>query len=104
METKREFLKKLGLLTVGGLVGGSLKSSQASESAGRLFPPKKSVGLQLYSLGRELTEDVPNGLKKVAEIGYSTAEAAGYREGKIYNYEIAEFKKLAEDAGLKVTG
>lgn len=104
METKREFLKKLGLLTVGGLVGGSFKTSQASESGSRLFPPKKSVGLQLYSLGRELTEDVPNGLKKVAEIGYSTAEAAGYREGKIYNYEIAEFKKLADDAGLKVTG
>lgn len=104
METKREFLKKLGLLTVGGMVGGSFKTSQASESGSRLFPPKKNIGLQLYSLGRELTEDVPAGLKKVAEIGYSTAETAGYREGKIYNYEIAEFKKLAEDAGLKVTG
>jgi sugar phosphate isomerase/epimerase len=104
METKREFLKKLGLLTVGGLVGGSLKTAQASSSHSTLFPSQKSIGLQLYSLGRELTEDVPNGLKKVAEIGYTTAEAAGYRERKIYGYDMAEFRKLADDAGLKVTG
>lgn len=104
METKREFLKKLGLLTVGGMLGGSLKTAQAASSTSRLFPSQKSIGLQLYSLGRELTEDVPNGLKKVAEIGYATAEAAGYRERKIYGYDMAEFRKLADDAGLKVTG
>lgn len=104
METKREFLKKLGLLTVGGMLGGSLKTAQASTAKSNLFPPKKSIGLQLYSLGRELTEDVPGGLKKVAQIGYATAEAAGYRERKMYNYEITEFRKLAEDAGLKVSG
>jgi sugar phosphate isomerase/epimerase len=104
METKREFLKKLGLLTVGGMVGGAMAPAAASNAKSNLFAPKKTVGLQLYSLGRELTEDVPNGLKKVVEIGYTNAEAAGYREGKIYNYEVPEFKKLAEDAGLKVTG
>jgi len=104
METKREFLKKLGLLTVGGLVGGTIKPAQASESNRRLFPAQKSIGLQLYSLGREFSEDVPDGLKKVAEIGYATAEAAGYRERKIYGYDMAEFRKLADDAGLKVTG
>jgi sugar phosphate isomerase/epimerase len=104
METKREFLKKLGLLTVGGLVGGTLKSAEASESKNTFFAAQKSIGLQLYSLGRELTEDVPNGLKKVADIGYATAEAAGYSERKIYGYDMAEFRKLAEDAGLKMTG
>ena len=104
METKREFLKKLGLLTVGGLVGGSFKTAGAAESKSILSPPKKSIGLQLYSLGRELTEDVPNGLKRVADIGYATAEAAGYRERKIYGYNMNEFRKLADDAGLKVTG
>jgi sugar phosphate isomerase/epimerase len=104
METKREFLKKLGLLTVGGIIGSSFKTAQASTAQSELFAPRKRIGLQLYSLGRELTEDVPNGLKKVAEIGYSTAEAAGYRERKLYNFEITEFRKIAEDAGLQVTG
>lgn len=104
METKREFLKKLGLLTVGGMVGGAMTPAVASGSKSNLPAPKKSVGLQLYSLGSELTDDVPNGLKKVVKIGYSTAEMAGYRDGKMYGYEMSEFKKLADDAGLKLTG
>jgi len=104
METKREFLKKLGLLTVGGVVAGSVSPVMASGSKSNLPAPNKSVGLQLYSLGKELTDDVANGLKKVAQIGYSTAEAAGYREGKIYGQEMSEFRKMADDAGLKITG
>jgi sugar phosphate isomerase/epimerase len=104
METKRDFIKKLGLITVGGMVGGSMSPAFASETKSNLFAAKKSIGLQTYSLGKELTEDVPNGLKKVAQIGYSTMEAAGYREGKMYGFDMAEFKNIAEGAGLKVTG
>lgn len=104
METKREFLKKLGLLTVGGMVGGTMSNAMASETNGNLFAPKKSIGLQIYSLGREFSEDVPNGLKKVAQIGYSTAEAAGYGNGKLYGIEPGEFRKMADGAGLKITG
>jgi sugar phosphate isomerase/epimerase len=100
MESKRDFLKKLGLITVGGIVAPSL----ASATGTKMSAPKKSVGLQLYSLGKELTEDVPGGLKKVARIGYSTIEPAGYRERKMYGFEMTEFRKMAEDAGLKVTG
>ncbi len=101
---KREFLKKMGLLTAGGVVGGSLAPAAASSMVSSGFAPKKIVGLQLYSLGKELTEDVPNGLKKVAQIGYSRAEAASYQGRKMYGYDLGEFKKVAEDAGLKVTG
>lgn len=104
METKREFLKKLGLLTVGGMVAGSVNQAKAVTSVTSSPAANKKVGLQLYSLGRELTQDVPGGLKKVAEIGYSTAELAGYGGGKFYGAELAEFKKMVADAGLKVTG
>jgi sugar phosphate isomerase/epimerase len=104
METKRDFLKKLGLIAAAGMVGGSVSKVLAAESKSNLFAPKKSIGLQTYSLGKELTDDVPNGLKKVAKIGYSTMEAAGYREGKMYGSAMAEFRKIADDAGLKVTG
>ncbi len=104
METKREFLKKIGLLTVGGVVAGSVNQAKAVTSVVSSPAAKKKVGLQLYSLGRELTQDVPGGLKKVAEIGYTTAELAGYGGGKFYGAELAEFKKMVADAGLKVTG
>jgi sugar phosphate isomerase/epimerase len=103
METKREFLKKLGLLTVGSVVGASyVKADTPKIGVSNLA--KKDIGLQLYSLGNELTDDVPAGLKRVVEIGYTSGEAAGYSNGKMYNYEMSEFRKIADDAGLKITG
>jgi sugar phosphate isomerase/epimerase len=104
METKRDFLKKIGLITVGGMMGGTMSPSLASAANSSLFAPKKSIGLQIYSLGKEFSDDVANGLKKVAQIGYSTIEAAGYRERKLYGVDMTEFRKMAEGAGLKVTG
>ncbi|WP_167616436.1 sugar phosphate isomerase/epimerase family protein [Maribellus sediminis] len=100
---KREFLKGLGLITAGGMVTSAINPLSAATSVSSL-PAKKKIGLQLYSLGKELTDDVPAGLKKVAKIGYATAEAAGYRERKMYGYDIAEFKKVADALGLKVSG
>ncbi len=103
METKREFLKKLGFLTVGSMVGGSMAKAASPRTNSTLLA-RKSVGLQLYSLGSELTDDVPAGLKRVVKIGFTSGEAAGYSNGKIYNYEMNEFRKIADDAGLKITG
>ena len=104
METKREFLKKLGLLTVGGIVGGSMTPAMASKSVSSSFAANKNVGLQIYSLGRELTADVPNGLKKIAGIGYNAIELAGYRDRKMGEISVEDYRKMAEDAGLKITG
>jgi sugar phosphate isomerase/epimerase len=64
----------------------------------------KQLGLQIYSLGQELSPDVPGGLKKVAQMGYTTLELAGYnQEGNIGKTPMKEFKKYADDAGLKIT-
>ncbi|MBN1819757.1 MAG: sugar phosphate isomerase/epimerase [Prolixibacteraceae bacterium] len=104
METKREFLKKLGLLTVGSMVAGSVSPVLASKSKNSMFAAGKSIGLQIYSVGRELTADVPAGLKKIADIGYKTIELAGYGNRKMGQYSVEEYRKLAEDAGLKITG
>jgi sugar phosphate isomerase/epimerase len=100
---KREFLRSMGLLAAGGVVGSALNPASAA-SVMSSPAAKKQIGLQLYSLGKELTDDVPGGLKKVSKIGYTRAEAAGYRDRKMYNYDVAEFKKIADDAGLKLTG
>ncbi|WP_297094280.1 sugar phosphate isomerase/epimerase [uncultured Draconibacterium sp.] len=98
---KREFLKKMGLLTAGGMVAGSLKPASAASMVGM---GKKEIGLQIYSVGRELAADVPNGLKKIKDIGYSTIELAGYRDRKMGEYSVEDYRKLADDAGLKITG
>ena len=105
METKRDFLKKLSLLAVGGIVAGSATPAVASNSNKNnpTSAAKKMIGLQIYSLAKELTDNVPDGMKKIAKIGYSTIELAGYRDRKMGQYEVAEYRKICDDAGLKIT-
>jgi sugar phosphate isomerase/epimerase len=96
MTNRRDFLRNASLLALGGAMGGSCSGSSAN--------PSKQLGLQIYSLGRELYTDVPGGLKKVAQMGYTTIELAGYSpDGKIGGVPMAEFKKYSDDAGLKIT-
>lgn len=103
METKRDFLKKLSLLTVGGIAAASTASALDKNSPSSSAAAKKLIGLQIYSLGKELTDNVPAGMKKIAEIGYSTIELAGYGNRKMGQYEVTEYRKIVEESGLKIT-
>jgi sugar phosphate isomerase/epimerase len=53
-------------------------------------------GIQLYTVGKELAQDMPGTLSKLAAIGYRSVESAGMG-GKT----AAEFRKALDDAGLK---
>lgn len=63
---------------------------------------EKSIGLQLYTVRKEINKDLIGTLKKVAEIGYNTIELAGYRNGQFYGKSPKEFKSMANDLGLKI--
>jgi sugar phosphate isomerase/epimerase len=103
MTNRRNFLRNASLLTLGGVLVGK------AERVGAIIPATaktnaKQLGLQIYSLGRELYPDAAGGLKKVAQMGYTTIELAGYSaDGKINGIAMADFKKYADDAGLKIT-
>jgi sugar phosphate isomerase/epimerase len=56
----------------------------------------KATGIQLYTVGKELSEDMGGTLAKIAAIGYRTVESAGMG-GKT----AAEFRKALDNAGLK---
>ncbi|MDR2496501.1 MAG: sugar phosphate isomerase/epimerase [Tannerellaceae bacterium] len=102
MTNRRTFLRNASLLTVGGLVAAG-QTGRAALSGSPSVDAKKQLGLQIYSLGQELGKDVPGGLKKVAQMGYTVLELAGYnKEGKIGAVTMADFKKYADDAGLKI--
>lgn len=106
MENRRNFLKKASLLTAGGLLAGKSGLASAADAANPIATTahaSKIIGLQIYSLFQELYEDVPGGLKRVGKMGYSTIELAGYGNGKINGIDMAEFKKMANDAGLTIT-
>lgn len=49
---------------------------------------REKMGLQTYSLGQELLQDMPNGLNRLAKAGYTDLEIFGYREdtGKFGDY------------------
>ena len=102
-ESKRDFLKKISLLTAGGLMAGNFAPVIASANTAPTVAGKKVIGLQIYSLMKELTDNVPEGMKKIKEIGYSTIELAGYGNRKMGQYEVSEYRKIVEDAGLKIT-
>ena len=54
------------------------------------------MGIQLYTVGADLTKDPPGTLKKIAQIGYTEVEIAGL--GKL---TATEFSNLLRDAGLR---
>lgn len=100
MNNRREFLRNVSLFTAAGLLAGKVGSAEAATPASTA---SKVIGLQTYSLSNELYADVPGVLKKLKKGGYSTLELAGYNNGKINDIPMAEFKKMADDAGLKIT-
>ena len=63
-------------------------------------PFKKDIGIQLYSIRDLVNKDLAGSLQKLAEIGYSTIETAGYQDGKFYGHEPSAFHELAGNAGL----
>lgn len=91
-------------MTAGGLLAGKASAAMVAPNAEAAPMPNasKSFGLQIYSLQQELYNDLPARLKEVKAMGYEKLELAGYGKGKIGKVDMMEFKKMAEDAGLKI--
>ena len=67
-------------------------------------PSKKEIGIQLWSVRKDMNADPAGTIAKLGEIGYSFVEAAGYKDGKFYGMEPAEFKALLEENGMTMKG
>ncbi|MDY3141686.1 MAG: sugar phosphate isomerase/epimerase, partial [Parabacteroides sp.] len=117
MINRRTFLKSASLLTIGGAVSQQLSASNRASANTFEYTAapqaKKQMGLQTYSLGSDLLKDLPNGLARLAKMGYTELELFGYKEdtGEFGTYskensifiKAKDYKKLAEDNGLKIT-
>jgi len=98
MTNRRNFLKQASMLAAGSIVGGSIFSGCTSPKV------KKHIGLQLYSLRDDVIElGIKPVLEIVAKMGYVNLETAGYNDGKIYNHEPSEFKKMVDGLGMRAT-
>lgn len=89
---RRDFLKTSGAIAASNFIYSFPVSANA----------KKLIGLQLYTVREDIREDLEGTLEKVADIGYNSVELASYSNGLFYGKKPAEFKKLANDFGLKV--
>ncbi len=63
---------------------------------------KGIIGLQLYSIREDMTNDPLGSLEKVSKMGYEYVEHANYVDRKFYGYSPAEFKKVLDSLGLKM--
>ena len=76
------------------LTGGMLATPALSQKMRR--PHGLPVGIQLYMVNNDLSKDPAGTLKKIAEIGYTEVETAGW--GKL---SAAQFRDLLRDVGLR---
>jgi sugar phosphate isomerase/epimerase len=65
-------------------------------------PVKKNIGLQLYSIRDSIMRDIPGAIAKVAKMGYTFVEPAGYGDGKFYGMTPADFKALCDKNNLPI--
>jgi len=94
--SRRDFLKK-GALAVAGtsVLSNTLFSCNPAK-------PKETVGVQLYCVRDDMSNDPLGTLTQLAEMGYKYVEHANYVDRKFYGYSASEFKKVLNDLGLKM--
>lgn len=88
--SRRMFLKRSAISTASVGMFVFLPERLIAESLA------KSAGIQLYTVGKELMQDLQGTLAKLAAIGYRTVESAGMA-GKT----AADFRQALDAAGLK---
>lgn len=90
----------LSVLVFIGITALLLQGMFSCDSA----PDEKFIGLQLYSVRADMSEDPVATVVAVGEMGYKFVEAAGYGDGQFYGMDPLEFKELCETNGLQFLG
>lgn len=93
MNSRRNFLKASGTFALGSLLLPNI--AEAAKRKG-----VKDVGLQLYTVRKEMLEDNVGTLKKIASLGYKEIESAASEKGYYYGLKSAEIKKICNDLGM----
>ena len=96
---RRQFISRsAAVLALGSVAGEQAFAAMAAK------PNKGRVGIQLYSVRKELPKDLEGTLKKVAAMGYAQAELYGINEGDFFGRTMKETKTMLKDLGMSVSG
>lgn len=94
MNTRRHFLKVSGAFTAGSLLLPQLSNA--------FKVTKRKVGLQLYTVRKEMLEDAAGTLQQLAKLGYKEIESAKSEKGNYYGLQPKEIKKITQDLGMRL--
>lgn len=99
MVSRRTFIATTGAAVAGLAVGCRTSGTAAAPSPASAAVPsavrRDRVGVQLYTVRDQMAKDVPGTLERVARIGYTEVEFAGY-----YNQSPQEVRALLDRFGL----
>jgi sugar phosphate isomerase/epimerase len=94
MKTRRSFLQETAFAAAGGLILPEFLRAEA------LKPKLKKVGVQLYSVRKEMMADAAATLRKLGEVGYQEIESAQSEKGNYYGLTPKEIKKMLDGQGM----
>lgn len=93
MNSRRSFIKQAGIAAAGAMILPSLANAMVAE---------KKVGLQLYTLRKQIPQDVKGIIEQVAKAGYKEVETYGYNAKDGYwGLDAKAFKQLLKNNGLQ---
>ena len=95
MKTRRDFIIASGTLAIGSLVLPNLLEAADLKKS-------KKVGVQLYTLRKEMLADAVGTLRQLASLGYTEIESAKSDKGNYYGLKPKEIKKIAQDLGISL--
>lgn len=95
MKSRRDFIKTSGALALGSILLPSLTDASNRKAV-------KTVGVQLYTLRKEMLADNIGTLKRLAGLGYKELESAGSAKGNYYGLTPSEMKKVTKDLGMNL--
>ncbi|MEJ7738135.1 MAG: sugar phosphate isomerase/epimerase [Chitinophagaceae bacterium] len=89
MNTRREFIKSSGTFALGSVFLTHTPRARV-----------KNVGIQLYTVRKEMLANAAGTLKQLAKIGYKELESARSEKGNYYGLQPKEIRKITKDLGM----
>ncbi len=94
MKTRRDFIKQTAAFAAGSiLLPPFVNSSKKIDN----------IGIQLYTVRKEMLADAIGTLKQLAALGIKQIESAGSDKGYYYGLQPTVIKKICADLGMKLS-
>lgn len=97
MNTRRKFLQQAASLSMGGALIGTTSWAQ-NFFVGTKLP---EMGIQLFTVLKEMDTDPVGTLQKLAAAGYKNIESAFSKPGSFYGKKPKEFRSIIHDMGME---